>query len=51
VIKQRTVGWTGRVASVGKKGSAPSALIGKHEARNHTEGVGVHGKLILNLSS
>jgi hypothetical protein len=30
-----------------KKGGAPSALIGKHGARDHTEGVGVHGKLIL----
>jgi hypothetical protein len=30
-----------------KKGGARSALIEKHEARDQTEGVGVHGKLIL----
>jgi len=41
------MGWAERVASVEKKGGAPSALIGKHEARDHTEGVGVHGKLVL----
>jgi len=38
------MGWAGRVASMEKKGGASSALLGKHEARGHTEGVGVHGK-------
>jgi hypothetical protein len=39
--------WAGHVVSMGKKRGAPSPLTGKHEARDHTKGVGVHGKLVL----
>lgn len=47
VIKQRIMGWAGLVASTGKKKGTSSVLIGKREARDHTEGVAVHGKLLL----
>jgi len=41
------MGWAGRMASMGKKEGTSSVLMGKREAIDHTEGVAVHGKLLL----
>jgi hypothetical protein len=47
VIKSRRMGWSRQVAHMGELGSAYKIIVGKPKGKNHSEDLGVDGKIIL----
>jgi hypothetical protein len=46
VIKSRSMRWAGTVARVGEIRNAYKILVGEHEGKDHSENLGVDGKII-----
>jgi hypothetical protein len=47
VIKSRRIRWVSHVAHTRETGNAYKILVGKPEAKNHMEDLGIDGKIIL----
>jgi hypothetical protein len=47
VIKARSMRWVGRFSRMGLMRNAYKILVGKSEAENHSEDLGVDGSIIL----
>jgi len=47
VIKSRTIRWADHVARRGDMKSTNNILVGKPEGKNHSEDLGVDGKILL----
>jgi hypothetical protein len=47
VIRLRRIKWAGNIARVGDTRNAHKILVGKSEKRNHSEDLGIDGKIIL----
>jgi hypothetical protein len=47
MIKSRKMRWSGHVARMGEMRNAYKVLVGKCEGRDHSEDLGVDGKIIL----
>jgi hypothetical protein len=46
-IKSRRMRWAGRIARMGKMKNAYSSFVRKSERKNHSEDLGVDGRIIL----